>query len=104
MTHPDPAQRPTIGEAAVRFHRAAAQLGEWQLRRPGQRLDSAYAWVGQVWRQVRGHLKGVPPLPAGARAAPVVRSLSPRMRAFYTRTPPKGDSGQGEKLKLGAGV
>ncbi|KAJ7800344.1 hypothetical protein B0H14DRAFT_2616276 [Mycena olivaceomarginata] len=97
MTHPDPAQRTTIGEAAVRFHRAAARLGEWQLRRPGQRLDSAYAWVGQVWRQVRGHLKGVPPLPAGARAAPGVEGPESPDAGVYTRTPPgpKGDSGAG---------
>jgi len=84
MTHKDPAMRPTIGEVIQRFNKEVEQLSQWQLRKPGQRLDWP-AWFDQFMRQVRNHLKGVPPLPS--RPAPTIRTLSPRMRTFYTKTP-----------------
>ncbi|KAF7351406.1 Protein kinase domain-containing protein [Mycena sanguinolenta] len=84
MTHKDPAMRPTIGEVIQRFNKEVEQLSQWQLRKPGQKLDWP-AWFDQVLRQVRNHLKGVPPLPT--RPAPAIRTLSLRMRAFYTKTP-----------------
>jgi hypothetical protein len=84
MTHKDPAMRPTIGEVIQRFNKDCEQLSKWQLRKPGQTLDWP-GWFTQVFRQVRNSIKGVHPLPS--RAPPPTRTLSPRMRAFYTRTP-----------------
>ncbi|KAJ7665948.1 kinase-like domain-containing protein [Mycena polygramma] len=84
MTHKDPAMRPTIGEVIQRFHKKCEQLSPWQLRKPGQPLDWP-AWFDQVLNQIRNAFKGVPPLPS--RAPPATRVLSPRMRAFYTKTP-----------------
>ncbi|KAF8162480.1 hypothetical protein K438DRAFT_298879 [Mycena galopus ATCC 62051] len=84
MTHKDPAMRPTIGEVIQRFNKEVGQLSQWQLRKPGQKLDWP-AWLDQVFRQARNHLKGIPPLPS--RPTPAIRTLSPRMRTFYTKTP-----------------
>ncbi|KAJ7060964.1 kinase-like domain-containing protein [Mycena amicta] len=93
MTHKNPAMRPTIGEVVLRFDKACAGLGGWQLRKPGQALDSGWrGWVDQAARQVRNVVNGVSPLPRHAypmsvASAPTARTLNSRMRAFYTRTP-----------------
>ncbi|KAJ7439687.1 kinase-like domain-containing protein [Mycena latifolia] len=85
MTHKNPAMRPTIGEVLQRFNKHCEQLSQWQLRKPGQALEWN-GWFDQVFRQVRNVFKGITPLPSNG-SSPTPRTLSSRMRAFYTKTP-----------------
>ncbi|KAJ7196504.1 kinase-like domain-containing protein [Mycena pura] len=89
MTHVNPAMRPTIGEVIQRFNKDYEKLSQWQLRKPGQALDST-GWFEQVARQVKNVIKGVLPLPPHS-TGPAPRTLSSRMRAFYTKTPKTED-------------
>ncbi|KAJ7109618.1 hypothetical protein C8R43DRAFT_1161456 [Mycena crocata] len=87
MTHNNPAMRPTIGEVIVRFNHDCARLSQWQLRKPGQALEW-HAWFNQALRQVKNIFKGIPALPS--HNTTTSRTLSARMRAFYTKSPKAG--------------
>ncbi|KAJ7734569.1 kinase-like domain-containing protein [Mycena maculata] len=84
MTHKNPAKRPTIGEVIQRFNKECEHLSQWHLRKPGQAMEWN-AWLDQMFRRIKNTFKGVAPLPR--TAPPSTRALSPRMRAFYTKTP-----------------
>ncbi|KAK7055456.1 kinase domain-containing protein, partial [Favolaschia claudopus] len=82
MIHPDPTQRPTIGQVIQRFNDLCGRLSKWHLRRPGQQCG-VFDLPAHRWRQLMRAIRCVPAVPA---YMPPSCELSGRMRAFYTQT------------------
>ncbi|KAF7311452.1 Protein kinase domain-containing protein [Mycena kentingensis (nom. inval.)] len=84
MTLPDPSERPTIGEVIVQFDELCSKLGEWHLRRQGQKHAFPSTWI-RFFRQVKRVVLRVPPVPPYTPRTDRP-ALTPEMRAFYTQT------------------
>ncbi|KAJ7613043.1 hypothetical protein FB45DRAFT_938828 [Roridomyces roridus] len=95
MTLPDPASRPTIGEAIQKLDDLCGRLSNWELRQPGVRM-AWYDRLEQRFRQFGRMVRGVKPVPVYVPRTDRV-SLSGEMRAFYTQRAEVVEDGDEEK-------